>query len=344
MKVIDMEHHFYPKEIFEHLKERKEPPYLDGKSGCIVYPCNAMLGAESPAFNPPVNVCDELMDLGEYRISRLDYAGVDVGVLSCGCFPELFTDKDEAVKYARIANDAAAEACRKYPDRFMGSICLPTLFVEESLEELDRAVNVLGLKYWHTHSNYNNHFLYEDMFDPIVAKCAELGIAIYIHPQSPSCDFLNDSGPAFSSAAFGFGVDVMKTTIRLVLKGTFDKHPSLQVVLGHMAEFFPYILARMDNRFSLPYMKAIDPFLKYEKSFTYYFKNKNILMTTSGIDDEITIETAIKSVGIDNIMFGTDFPYEEFKHAVDFVKSLNISDEDKEKIFYKNAEKYILKK
>ena len=73
-------------------------------------------------------------------------------------------------------------------------------------------------------------------------------------------------------------------------------------------------------------------------------KNKNILMTTSGIDDEITVETAIKSVGIDNIMFGTDYPYEDFKHAVDFVKSLNISDEDKEKIFYKNAEKYILKK
>ena len=67
-------------------------------------------------------------------------------------------------------------------------------------------------------------------------------------------------------------------------------------------------------------------------------------MTTSGIDDEITVETAIKSVGIDNIMFGTDYPYEDFKHAVDFVKSLNISDEDKEKIFYKNAEKYILKK
>ena len=29
MKVIDMEHHFYPKEMFEHLKERKEQEYPD---------------------------------------------------------------------------------------------------------------------------------------------------------------------------------------------------------------------------------------------------------------------------------------------------------------------------
>jgi len=338
-----MEHHFYPKELFEHLRTRKEPPYLDEKIGCIVNPGNALQGAVAPAFNPPMNVCDEMMDLDKYRISRLDYAGVDVGVLSCDGYVELFADKEETVKYARLVNDAAYEACKKYPDRFYGSICLPAPFVEESIEELERCVNELGFKFWKTHSNYNNHFLYEDMFDPIIAKCAELGVAIYIHPQTPSCEYLNDSGPAFASAAFGFGVDVMKTTIRLVLKGTFDKYPNLQVVLGHMAEFFPYILRRMDNRFGLDYFKSIDSFLNYKQSFTYYFKNKNILMTTSGIDDPVTIKTAIETIGIDNIMFGTDFPYEEFKNAVDFIKSLQISDEDKEKIFYKNAEKYIFR-
>lgn len=53
---------------------------------------------------------------------------------------------------------------------------------------------------------------------------------------------------------------------------------------------------------------------------------------------------AIKTVSIDNIMLGTDYPYEDFKAAVDFIKNLSISNEDKDKILYKNAEEYILKK
>jgi len=342
MKVIDLEHHFYPKSLFDHLRERKEPPYYDEASGFIINPGNAALAAGIPAYNPPMLVCDEMMDLGEYRVSRLDYAGVDTGVLSCDPYIELLTDKDEAVKYARLVNDAAAEACKKYPGRFMGTIALPATFVKESIEELERCVKEYGFKIWKTHSNYYSHCLYEDMFDPIIAKCAELGVAIYIHPQTPACEYLNDSGVCFGSAGFGFGVDVMKTTMRLIMKGTLDKYPNLKLILGHMAEFFPYILARVDNRYGVARDMGVDPMIQNKESFTYYFKNKNIMMTTSGIDDEVTVETAIKNVGIDNIMFGTDFPYEDFKHSVDFIKSLHISDEDKEKIFHGNFEKYIL--
>lgn len=344
-KVIDMENHFYPRELFEHLKERKEPPYYDPESKCIVMNhCNALLGAGMPIINPKLNVCEEMMDLGEYRISRMDFAGVDVAALSCDGIVELFKDKQEAVKYARLVNDSVAAACKKYPDRFIGSICLPVLFVEESIKELERCVKQLGLKFWKTHSNYENHFLYEDMFEPIIAKCAELNVPIYIHPQSPSCQYLNDSGQCFSGAAFGFAVDVMKTTMRIVMKGTLDKYPKLRIILGHMGEFFPFILSRMDNRFELGKRLKVDPMLKYEKTFTQYFKNKNIIMTTSGIDDAVTLETALKSVGVDNIMFGTDFPYEAFENEVKFIENLNISEEDKQKIFHANAEKYILNK
>jgi len=66
-------------------------------------------------------------------------------------------------------------------------------------------------------------------------------------------------------------------------------------------------------------------------------------MTTSGISDPSTVTCAINSIGIDNIIFGSDYPYEIVKEEVDFIKSLPISNEDKDKIFYKNAEKYVLK-
>ncbi len=42
------------------------------------------------------------------------------------------------------------------------------------------------------------------------------------------------------------------------------------------------------------------------------------------------------------IMFGSDYPFEYFAESVRFVQSLPLSEEEKEKIFYKNAEKYLL--
>jgi len=343
MKVYDLENHYYPKELLEYIKTRTEYPcYVDTWGGCIAYSESALLGAGAPAFNPPVPVQDEMMDVADYRISRLDYAGVTTAVISAAALAE-YLPKEESIKYAKLANDRLAEASKKYPGRFLGTICLPTLYVDEALEELERAVKVLGLKYWHTHSNYGKEFIYEDKFEPILAKCAELDIPFYIHPQNPSTEFLLDSGMTFASAGFGYAVDVMKTSMRLIMKGTFDKYPNLKMIIGHMGEFYPFILDRMDNRFNVGKATGLDPVLQFKESFSYYFKNKNIFVTTSGIFDETVILTTIKNIGIDNIMYGSDFPYEYYKEHVDFVKNLPISDEDKEKILYKNAEKYILK-
>ncbi|HJJ48015.1 MAG TPA: amidohydrolase family protein, partial [Methanocorpusculum sp.] len=231
-----------------------------------------------------------------------------------------------------------AEAVKKYPGRFLGTITLPAPYVEESIAELERCVNELGLQYWHTHSNYGSEYLYEEKFEPLLAKCAELNVPIYLHPNYPSDEYLLDSGTSFAGAVFGFGADVMKTSYRLIVSGLFDKYPNLTLILGHMGEYYPYSLTRMDNR-----IDSGDPYFKCKENLTYYFNNKNILVTTSGITDPNTITCAINSIGVDSIMFATDYPYENVKEQVDFIMALPISNEDKDKIFYKNAEKYVLK-
>ncbi|HJJ36585.1 MAG TPA: amidohydrolase family protein, partial [Methanocorpusculum sp.] len=263
--------------------------------------------------------------------------GISTGVVSSSIAIELLP-KEEAVKYARLTNDAVAEAMKQYPGRFLGTISLPTPYLEESIAELERCVNELGLQYWHTHSNYGDEYLYEEKFEPLLAKCAELDVPVYLHPAYPSDEYLLDSGTSFAGATFGFGVDVMKTSYRLIVSGIFDRYPNLTLILGHMGEYYPYSLTRMDNR-----LLDGDTYLKCKENLTYYFDNKNVLITTSGITDPNTIDCAIKAIGIDSIMFASDYPYENVKNEVEFIKSLPISDEDKDKIFYKNAEKYVFK-
>jgi len=338
MKLIDCEHHYYLKDFLQHLRNRTEYPLID-KDGVLFYREKIMLPTNLKWFNSELKLEDELVDLDDFRLSIMNKAGVACGVISSvGCIEDL--PKDEAVKYARLTNDAIAAACEHHPGRFMGTACLPTCYVDEAVKELERCVNKLGFKYWHTHSNYGNEYLFQEKFEPILAKCADLGLVFYLHPFTPSTPYLLQNGAALSSAGFGYGVDTMRTAILLILGGIFDRYPNLRMVLGHMGDYFPYCLDRMDNRFFS--VKWKDPNIKCKKTFTEYFQNKNIFMTTSGIYEPNVIICAMNTIGIDSIVYGADFPFEDLKGSADFIRNLPIRDEDKEKIAHLNAEKYLL--
>ena len=72
------------------------------------------------------------------HLEWMDAAGIDVAVLSsplCNTLEE-----------CKIADDAFGNMMEKHPNRFVGlARCIPSIG-DESLKELDRAINVLGLR------------------------------------------------------------------------------------------------------------------------------------------------------------------------------------------------------
>ena len=84
--------------------------------------------------------------------------------------------------------------------------------------------------------------------------------------------------------------------------------------------------------------------LKFPKNtFTSLFrtqKNKKraqIMINTSGWFHTPSLKFAIEMVGIENICYSIDTPYEKLKEADDWLKSLPISKKNKEMIAWKNA-------
>ena len=53
------------------------------------------------------------------------------------------------------------------------------------------------------------------------------------------------------------------------------------------------------------------------------------------------IRAVIKAHSADKILFGTDFPWGSIADTVDMVERLGLSEEEKEKIYHKNAEKLL---
>jgi predicted TIM-barrel fold metal-dependent hydrolase len=339
-KLIDFEAHFVTQEWADFVATRTEAdgvPYT--KDGKVITVDNEYkkLGDIS-AYEVFPNILDTNMDK---RIAEMDEAGVETQVLSDSSGIETLTNSADAIKYARIHNDAVKKAIDDYPGRFLGSCALPICDIDASIAELERCSD-MGFVAWHTYSNYGpNGEIDDEKYLPLIKKAAELGMYIYIHPAFPQDERMLKYGDVFAGPGYGFTADTMAAVIGLVINGTFDEVPELKVMLGHFGETLPSLLERMDNRFGEEYPAAAsDVTIKNKQSFSYYFEN-NIWVTNSGITQKSTYDMVKTEIGMDRIFFGSDYPYENLSAMAAGTLSLEDAPEGKVALANRSAQKFL---
>jgi 2,3-dihydroxybenzoate decarboxylase len=123
--------------------------------------------------------------------------------------------------------------------------------------------------------------------------------------------------------------------MRLIFGGVFDRFPGARIILGHMGEFLPFQLSRFDARYA-----CLDLKQPLEKLPSEYF-GTNIAITTTGVFSHAALIAAIQAVGIDNVMFSIDYPFEPTGKAADFIRSAPLAPADKEKVAHANAERIL---
>jgi 2,3-dihydroxybenzoate decarboxylase/5-carboxyvanillate decarboxylase len=69
-----------------------------------------------------------------------------------------------------------------------------------------------------------------------------------------------------------------------------------------------------------------------------YFQ-RNFVITTSGVEDPLALEYSIKKLGIDNVMWAIDYPYQPSAPAVAFMDAVELDPADKAKLYHRNAER-----
>lgn len=334
MRKIDFEAHFVTEEWIDALYKNKGYPRLVEDSAAK----NRRMYFTAEAFEPFSDVLlGNLLDVGEKRLKNMDAAGIDIQVLSLTAPGVECLDPVIGAALAKSSNDALAEIIAKYPNRFTGYAAIAVKKPQEAANELERAVKELSLKGWKTHSNYGDSYIDEKIYWPILAKAEELDVPIYLHPTVPMIPQLRTYGFALAGAPFGFGVETAMTMMRLVLNGVFDAFPNLKIILGHLGEGLPFILQRIDFPYVRPHFKA-DPGDRPElkKKPSYYLKH-NMFITTSGNYLEPAFMCTYQALGIDRILLGTDYPYEDSEECMHFLEGLPISQEDRAKVYSLNA-------
>lgn len=323
--VIDMEHHYYAQAFLDAAEKRAEVPRYDSKTREIEYVDGVVMNLAP--------IMGGLLSMDDERIAQMDAAGITAAMLETSPGLEQIGGA-EGVALCKACNDLVYETMQKYPGRFYGSATLPVWDVEASVAELERCVKEYGFVSWHTHSNYGSTYIDDEVYRPILKKCAELGVYVYIHPTMPTNERLNERGVNFSAAGLGFTLDTMTTITAMITRGVFDEIPDLKVVSGHFGEALPFLLTRMDFHFGA---WKNDPMLLNQHDISYYFKH-NIWVTTSGNMSAEAFKLTKEVMGIERIMVGTDHPYENMAEEMAFLDSLDLTRAEREALYYKNAE------
>jgi 2,3-dihydroxybenzoate decarboxylase len=141
--------------------------------------------------------------------------------------------------------------------------------------------------------------------------------------------------PELDTATWSWAARTGGHAMRLIFGGVFDRFPGARIILGHMGEFLPFQLSRFDARYA--YLDLRQPLGKLPSE---YF-GTNIAITTTGVFSHAALIAAIQAVGIDNVMFSIDYPFETTGKAVDFISTAPLAPADKEKVAHANAERIL---
>ncbi len=297
-------------------------------------------GASFPRTSPAEGLA-KLADLDILRLKDLDAGGIDLQVISDIGSVLVPRPEQERVKLARESNDQLAAAIASHPDRFAGFATLPMTQPEAAADELERAVRVLGLKAPMIHGTTNGRFLDDPAFLPVLERAVALNVPIYVHPAPPPAPvreaYYDDLDPGvrfvFSTSGWGWHSEVAVHALRLILAGVFDRLPNLQIIIGHMGEMIPFMLARIDDR--------LTPVAKHLQHPVPWYLMHNFHITTSGFFTNPPLLLALQVMGADRIIFSVDYPFSSNEQGREFLDHADISPADKEKISHLNAERLL---
>ncbi|MCW8103558.1 amidohydrolase family protein [Streptomyces tauricus] len=287
-----------------------------------------------------------LAELGPRRIGAMDKAGLNIQILSAHTPGVQNVKGKKGIDFAYRLNKLLVDGpMATYPGRFKAFATLPLQNPEASADELERTVREDGFLGCLTNGIIGKKFLDHPDFEPLLSRAEVLDVPIYIHPGLPPDEvfeiYYSNMRPEYqkefqdqvlSISAYGWHQEVVTQCLRMITSGVFDRHPKLQIIIGHMGEGLPFFYERVLEKMSEVTRKSLD------KPFEQYFHD-NFWFTTSAFPQTELLDLLLKYISVDRVMFATDYPFADMKTQTDWFRGVALSREAKEKIAFRNAEK-----
>jgi predicted TIM-barrel fold metal-dependent hydrolase len=281
--------------------------------------------------------------------------GFDAQVLIPDNRPLIYeVDAELGRQLARAYNDTAAEDIAG-DDRFIGVAWIYLPDIHESVRELRRAVNDLGMKAVKLNGGYGDGDLDSEALWPLYDEVSQLDIPILVHPAARVFEAQHShpwlvgseryQGFPHFPTALGFPLTYMVSIARLIFSGVLDRFPTLKFAFfeGGIG-WVPWLMQTLDQHtpgeasISVAVKQFFGGRAKIKKAPSEYFDQFYI----AAVSWEKYLPETIKGWPNHNIIIGSDFDHGDavatWPRTVEVIKSMSsMSEEDKEKVLGENA-------
>ncbi|WP_124192180.1 amidohydrolase family protein [Natrarchaeobius oligotrophus] len=279
------------------------------------------------------------------RVEMMDEWGQESAVLSFPS-PESFIDAEYLKQpsvygaFSRIVNDNLAEIHEQHPDRLYGYASVPLVDADAAIEELDRAIDDLGLQGVCLDSNVFGQYLSEEPFRPFFEHANDRNVPVFIHPTNPAGK--ERMTRYYTESMVGFPTDTALVASYMIYSGFMEAYDDLEIILSHLGGTLPYIRRRLEFLYS-----ENDPAFA-EHQITTLDRHPPSYLDDFWYDTAMTFPRAMEMthdlVG-DRLVFGSDFPFgpkDSPATTQDQIAELELSAESEAALMSENLEEILL--
>ncbi|HLH78283.1 MAG TPA: amidohydrolase family protein [Candidatus Binataceae bacterium] len=310
--IIDVHAHYHPDAYIEFISGGK------GQGG-------AFLRNLSGSGNRPGQL--------EARLAAMDRAGVQMQVLSAGASSPYSDKREQACAAARLVNDEYAELSQRYPQRFSAYAALPLPHLDDSLRELERALDQLGMVGAYVTASVLNQSVAAPHFVPLWEELNRRGLPLFVHPAGNSlcAPLIVEHGLTW---AIGAPMEDTVITAQLIVYQIPLRYPRVKIIASHLGGALPMVLGRMDHtrptygtRFQLTEAPSVTA--------------RRMWYDTVAHNSLPALRCAREMFGAARLVFGSDYPLHQqddhYRTSVNLIREADLSPGEATQILETNA-------
>jgi 6-methylsalicylate decarboxylase len=234
-------------------------------------------------------------------LSFMDDAQIDVAITSISTPGVNIGDDASARVLARRCNELSADLVREHPSRFGGFACLPLPDVDGSLEELRYSLDDLRLDGVVLFSNSVGVYLGDRRLTPLFEELQGRKALVFVHPNASPDPTAHALG--LPDSLIDFTADTTRAIAQMHYSNTFARTPDVTYVFSHAGGTIPYLT----GRFAIVDEMGVIPGAEDRLSAADTFRR--LYWDTALSWGDPVLEMLRSVVGIDRVLFGTDYPY-----------------------------------
>ncbi len=249
----------------------------------------------------------------EKSLEDMDRAGVATAITSPTTPQVGFLPASDAARVAREANEYAKRLTQDHPGRFGVFAMLPMPYIDESLREIEYALDVLHADGIGMMTSYGDKWLGYKQFAPVFEELNRRKATVYTHPTGANCCVNLVQG--IGDATVEYGADTTRSIVSLIFSGAAQRYGDIAFIFSHGGGVLTAVAERLQIQ-----MTSTPP---YKGTFTRDMVDaqlRRFYYDTAQVANAVTIGALAQLVPVSQIVFGTDYPY---RTAAEHVQGLS---------------------